>query len=138
MQLFKADIPVRNEIWKAAIPYLKSALEKTANEEWTLDDALMWVNNGDGMLLLLIDGPEIRAAAVVGVTGYHRQKKFEIHLMGADDLTEIDELFPQVIQIAKGFGCSHIAVKGRRWKKFLQQHGTTKETYITELEIGEM
>ena len=135
MKLFKADIPLQDNVWNGAKPYLESALKKTGNEEWTLNDALMWVNNGDGVLLLGIDGDEIRAAAVVGITGYHRQKKFEIHLMGADTGSDWDMLFPQVMAIAKGYGCSHIAVKGRRWKRFMKKFGPAKETYSCELEL---
>ena len=135
MKLFKADIPLQDNVWNGAKPYLESALKKTANEEWTLDDALMWVNNGDGVLLLGIDGDEIHAAAVVGITGYHRQKKFEIHLMGAEPGTELEELFPHVMKIAKGYGCSHICVRGRRWVKFMKKFGPAKEMYSCELEL---
>lgn len=135
MQLILATIPLEPEIWGEAKVYLEKAIDKTRCDEWNVDEVRHWVNADEGVLLLGLDGAEIRAAAVVEINTYHQSMSLEIHLMGADRDSAWGELFPELMDTAKRMGCHKIVVKGRRWKRFLEKFGETKETYLTELEL---
>ncbi len=133
-ELVKATTPIKEEVWDAVSSFLGSALEKTKNVEWNIDDVRAYLDSEQGILLVVQeDDGDVSCALVCGITNYTRVKTFEIFLMGADKFTGWAKHFPEVKKLALSQGCDNIRVAGRRWVKFLSRHGAARELYQCEL-----
>ena len=133
--MLQATLPVQDEVWEDVKGHLQNALDRSKNIEWDLADIRTWLDANNGALLIgLIDG-KVFATAVCGIASYTQIRTMEIYLMGADAGSDWKAFFPDVIQLAKDEGCSHIRVAGRRWVKFLQKFGDARELYQSELTL---
>ena len=113
-------------VWSHVVPFVESVIEK-AHGEMTLDTVKAKLTEDRALLVLLLNGAEVKGFCIFQIEIFDSGKKVLVLGMAAGEMSfytgEYDEF---MIQLAKNLGCEEIRAIGARlgWEKALEKADT--------------
>lgn len=106
--------PAVADIWPQAEPFIREALER-AHGCYLPEDIMRACQMGAMQLWIVARGDELLSAVVSEITQYPRKRVVAVPFIGGKELMEWQgQLFQEIEEWSKAFGCSAMSGGGRR------------------------